>query len=291
MAIVGRILQIGLGAGILAGMAGIGLPLILRARLNSDRVNCENHLREIGLLGMRHTSLPGQGLPEKPREELPAGTVFNKTLAVDERLSWYVPILNVLEAGGPPDADLKQKRPARGLEEILRQVDLNSPWDSEVNTGIARHRLKTAICPARIADLQTGVPQPNNYIAAGGLGLETPALSREEAGRRAGAFRYDAPTPLAAFLDGQHETIQFIETSRDVGPWLRGGAATLRGLAENDLPYLGHDRPFGGCHPGGTYVSRADGSVSFLRDSIDPAVFRAMLTIAGGRDEQPFDAP
>ena len=107
----------------------------------------------------------------------------------------------------------------------------------------------------------------------------------------AGVFLAIGHTPNTAFLDGQHETIQFIETSRDVGPWLRGGAATLRGLAENDLPYLGHDRPFGGCHPGGTYVSRADGSVSFLRDSIDPAVFRAMLTIAGGRDEQPFDAP
>ena len=57
------------------------------------------------------------------------------------------------------------------------------------------------------------------------------------------------------------------------------------------MPYIGVGRPFGGCHPGGAYASMADGSVQFIKDTIEPAVFRTMFTRAGGPDEMQLEAP
>jgi prepilin-type processing-associated H-X9-DG protein len=63
----------------------------------------------------------------------------------------------------------------------------------------------------------------------------------------------------------------------------------LRGLDPAATPYVGPGRSFGGCHPGGVYIAMADGSVLFRKDTIDPAIFRALLTLAGG--ETNFDGP
>lgn len=291
----GRVLQVVLIGLMLLAIAGVFIPLITKARVNSERINCENHLKDIGLNGMRHASLPGQGIPDKIRDELPAGTIVSPKIPIDQRLSWYVNILNVLDAGGPPaiepKAETKKRRSPRGLSEAVQMLELDKPWDSANNSTVAKHRLIAAICPGRTADLSDDTPQLNYYLANGGIGIDTPALTRDRAGKNAGAFRYDQPTPLEAFTDGLSQTFQFVETSRNNSPWLRGGAATLRALDEADKPYIGIGRQFGGCHPGGAYASRADGSVMFVRDSIDSAVFRAMFTIAGGREEQPFDAP
>jgi len=290
MSRAGQFIRVGLVAAGILVVAGVAGPLILRARLNSDRVSCQNHLKDIGLTGMRHASLPGKPLSEQAADELPSGTVPSNLLPPDKRLSWYVYTLNVLDTGPPPSGEpAKKHRSPRGLREALTQIDPAAAWDADANAEAAKYRLTTAICPARTAGLEVGTAQPNNYIALGGLGLDTPTLPRDLSGAKAGAFCFDSPTPLAAFADGLRHTAQFVETARDVGPWLRGGPSTLRGLDEADTPYLGVDRPFGGCHAGGAYVSFADGSVTFLRDSVNPAVFRAMLTIAGGPAEQPGD--
>jgi hypothetical protein len=272
-------------------LAGLAVPFIVNSRVKSDRIGCMNHLREVGLLGVRHASVPGQPLPPGIQKQLPPGTFENPSLAPDRRMSWYLFTLNALDQGVPnPDPKYKHRRPA-GLADALSQFDPKGPWDSPENIRLANYRLTAAICPAQVPQIPPGSPWTANYIAIGGLGLKTPELSMEEAGPNAGAYRYDGPTPDAAIRDGVQYTAQIIETNTDLGPWLQGGPSTLRGLDPDASPYLGHNRPFGGCHVGGAYVSMADGSVQFLKETIDPAVFRAMLTIAGGPNEQLFDAP
>lgn len=272
-------------------LVGLALPFIIRSRAKSDRIGCENHLRYLGLFGTRHAAAPGEALPLNNREELPPGTFLNETLPPDQRISWYAYMLNVLNEG-PPDPDLKSKhrRPA-GLADLLPGFDPRGAWDSPANAPLAKYRLATAICPAQVREYPAGTPVPTNYIANGGLGVDTPGLSREVAGSRAGAYWYDGPTPLSLFTDGLRQTAQIIETNSDTGPWLRGGPSTLRGLDVASEPCLGVGRPFGGCHPGGCYASMADGSVRFLKETIDLAVFRAMFTRAGGADEMNFEAP
>ena len=55
----------------------------------------------------------------------------------------------------------------------------------------------------------------------------------------------------------------------------------MRGFDPADGPLIGDGRPFGG-HSGGMPAAMADGSVRFLRPSIDPGKLAAAITIAGG---------
>ena len=272
-------------------LLGMLVPLVLRSRVNSDRIACENHLRLLGLIGVRHAAPPGQALPTRPRDELPPGTFLNPDLPPDERMSWYVYTLNALIEGTPMADPSVKHRPPAGLGEPLAKFDPTAAWDAPANAPLASYRLAVAICPAQVREYPAGQPVPTNYLAGGGLGLITPPLPLDEAGPRAGAYRYHSPTPISAIPDGLHETAQIIESSTDLGPWLRGGPSTLRPLVVEAEPYVGPGRPFGGCHPGGAYVSMADGSVRFVVDGVDPVVFRAMLTIAGGPAETDFEGP
>ena len=47
-------------------------------------------------------------------------------------------------------------------------------------------------------------------------------------------------------------------------------------------PYIGAGRQFGGLHDGVAIVAMADGSVRFVSESVDPKVFEALSTMAGG---------
>jgi len=78
------------------------------------------------------------------------------------------------------------------------------------------------------------------------------------------------------------------ETSDLERPWTSGGRATVRGLDPSRQPYLGRGRQFGGIHPGGANVLFVDGSVRFVRETVDAKVFEALATVAGG-EELPSD--
>jgi prepilin-type processing-associated H-X9-DG protein len=87
--------------------------------------------------------------------------------------------------------------------------------------------------------------------------------------------------------DGAAATLLLAETGVGNGPWSAGGPATVRGLDPARQPYIGRARQFGGLHRRGLNVAFADGSVRFLKDTIDPKVFEALSTIAGGEQLPP----
>ena len=284
-----RYLRFLLPALVLLVIAGLVLPLVIRSRVDADRVRCQMHLRDLGLLGVRHASTPGQPMPGGPLDELPPGTYQVLSLPPTERPSWIAYTLNVLNEG--PSTPGATPRRIGALSDAISRFDRAVGWNSAGNLELANYRLTTALCPAVLAEPTPGRPSPTNYLAVGGLGPDTPARTIDEAGPRAGAYRYTGPTPDRRIADGLSVTAQILETARDPGPWLQGGPSTLRGLDVADEPYIGPGRPFGGCHPGIVFVSMADGSVQALRETIDPAVFRSHLTIAGGAGEFNFDAP
>ena len=130
-----------------------------------------------------------------------------------------------------------------------------------------------------------------NYFGNGGVGLDTPTLTIEEAARNAGVFRYNTPTPLEIIRDGDglSNTISIVESARDIGPWLRGGPSTIRCLDPQQPFTLGHGQYYSGCHRGRGNFAFADGSVRVMTDSIHPPFFRALLTIQGGEKEEDFE--
>src|SRR5205823_1281528 len=118
-----------------------------------------------------------------------------------------------------------------------------------------------------------------HYVAMAGIGLDAAGRPAGAAGN--GFMGYDRRTSLAAITDGAANTIALMETRVGLGPWARGGPSSVRGFDPADVPVIGEGRPFGG-HPDGVNVAMADGSVRFIRSSIDPGKLAAAITVAGG---------
>jgi hypothetical protein len=78
---------------------------------------------------------------------------------------------------------------------------------------------------------------------------------------------------LADFTDGVSNTILIVEAKREI-PWTK----------PEDIPFnLNGPLPeLGGFSPDGFNAAFADGAVRFISKSIDPTVFKALITRAGG---------
>ena len=262
---------------------GIILPAVQRARVDEEMRRCQNHLRQIGSFAIIHSTLPGEPVPLKAHTFFPSATIPNADLAFDQRLSWYVLILGALEQGPVEPGKPPPKKAPTPFAELMKHIDVKQPWNAPRHTQISRTLLTQAHCPAQ--KLATAADQPAlcNYLGNGGIGADAPALPLDKAGIRAGAFRYDTPTPLQAFVDGDgaSNTISFIETAVDLGPWMQGGPATIRCLDAEKVPYLGLGRRYSGCHLRKGNFAFADGSVRVFSDSTNAEFFRSLLTVNG----------
>jgi hypothetical protein len=271
-------------------VAGIFIAKLMDYRVDADRVRCQDNLRRINFATF-HAGLPNEPIPTDNQRFFPAGTILNPALTPEERLAWYVLALRAMEQGpSNPTPGVKKSARPTPLSDVIARIDLAAAWDAAANAQAARTRVTTLLCPAQMATWPDDQPALTQYVGMAGLGLDVAGLSREQAGKRAGIFRYDERTPLDAITDGLSNTISVAETNRDLGPWIRGGPSTVRGLDPNNTPYLGRGRQFAGLHLKGGHFGFADGSARFIVDTIDPIVFRAQLTIAGGEKDE-FDAP
>ena len=236
---------------------GLFLPATRRARIPAERMQCQNNLHQL-MVGVHtsHDNSPG----EKAGKVFPTGCVGPGT-AADERLSWMVAVLPYLEQGP-----------------LYQQFDMNAGYEG--NLPAARNTVTTLLCPAGREAVGSTT---THYIAMAGIG--TDAAGRQAGAAGNGFMGYDRPTSVAAIRDGTSNTIALLETRSALGPWARGGTATVRGFDPADVPWCGDRRPFGG-HPGGTQAAMVDGSVRFLRSDIDPQVLVAAITVAGGEPNE-----
>jgi prepilin-type processing-associated H-X9-DG protein len=252
---------------VLAAVA-IGLPWLVSNRADSERVRCVNRLRELGGFAAAYAE-PKKNKPLGPAA-VPAGTLVNPDLPPEARLSWVPAALPFLD----------QRRVM--AEPLIKMVNPALPWDAPPHADLARTKLTVLLCPGNLMVPVVGDPELTQYVGVAGLGTDAATLPMDA--KRAGCFRYDAPTPLQyiADHDGLGQCLLFAETAFAVGPWLRGGPDTVRGLADGKA---GMGDTFGGNHPFGGNVSFADGSTRFLTDKMNPAVLRALLTVNGGPAE------
>ena len=158
-------------------------------------------------------------------------------------------------------------------------VATNLAWDDPRQTG-GSGRDYEMICPAGSRPSMTTPIVSAAYVGIAGLGLDAPSLPVTD--RRAGIFGDDRVVTPSDVRDGLGSTMMVVESSRPAGPWFAGGRQTVRGVDPRDRPQVGAGRAFGGLHGNGANVLMADGSVRYVRDSVAPAVFEAMSTMAGG---------
>jgi competence protein ComGC len=240
---------------IVAILIGLLLPASRRVCGAAERTKCYNNLREIVLA--LHSYRLASGSDPSVAGAFPTGCVGPRANP-EERLSWMVAQL-----------------PYLGQEALYRQLDVEKAFAE--NLPAVQTRVKAFECPSSkepaMADAVT------NYVAMAGIGLD--AASQPEGAAGNGFMGYDRLTSLATIKDGTSNTIALMETRSGLGPWVRGGTSSLRGFDPGDLPVGGDQRPFGG-HTGGMSAGMADGSVRFIRSSIDPAKLAAAITIDGG---------
>jgi prepilin-type processing-associated H-X9-DG protein len=259
---------------LLLGVAGLVVTFIPKLRQVSDEVRCANNLREITLFAAHHAKPQPKTAADRLLHEVPAGTVVLPGIVPEDRLSWFVQVL--------PGLDQKRQNTAP----LLEAINQAQPWPAEKNQRAARQKLLTVLCPGKPAEFGPDAPAPTQYVGIAGLGPDAATLALPPppapAPPRAGCFRYGAHTPFEAITDGLSQTMLLGERSTDLGPWLRGGPATVRGLDDSGAtPLLGSGGQFGGNHPNGANWAFADGSVKFFADRIDPKVLYGLATIAG----------
>jgi hypothetical protein len=164
---------------------------------------------------------------------------------------------------------------------LYQQFDTKKGYADNIQA--AQTRVVVLVCPESKEGLASSAV--TNYIAMVGIGRDAAAQPAGAAGN--GIMGYDRQTSLTMIEDGASNTIALMETHFELGPWARGGSSTLRGFDPADLPLYGDDRPFAGHiaysgRPEGMNVAMADGTVRFIRPSIDPKKLAAAITIAGG---------
>jgi hypothetical protein len=245
------------GLSVLAVVAGMLIAAVMRVREAAARSHCRNNLKQIGIaLQNYHDNL----------NSFPAATMQTEGLPPEKRLSWLYELDPFMHARMDPTWGMNR----------------NKPWDIEENFRITKGLMRVYLCPANPNSVDASGFGLTHYVGVSGLGADAARLPKDDPA--AGFFGYDRATKRSEIKDGESTTLAAIETARDNGPWAAGGSATVRGLDSNRLPYLGNDAQFGDWHRGTSATLFADGSVRFLHNSIDPRIFEALATIAGGEE-------
>jgi prepilin-type processing-associated H-X9-DG protein len=234
-------------------------PIFLgKIREAADRSQCTNNLRQLG---------PAIGNYHDFHVAFPQADLPNAALPPEKRLSWIVSTIPFVEANN-----------------IYSRMDKEKSWDAEENRFATEMRLAYLRCPGYPDRPRDSPLAPTHYVGISGIGDNAIALPRDNP--RAGFFGYDRPVKKDDLKRGASETVVVAETSQASGAWTAAGPPTTRGLIPAGPAYFGVEGQFGGNHPRGANVVFADGSVRFIEQSIDPAVWEAMATLSGKGNQE-----
>jgi prepilin-type N-terminal cleavage/methylation domain-containing protein len=281
---------------IIGVLVALLLPAVQAAREAARRMKCSNHLKQLslGLLNYEdtHKTLP------------PAGIDSNA-------MSWLVMLLPYIEQKNLFDKfnftqggwnSFNRITVVKGVKiQAINCPSLTTPRDTF-----------SLFDPANEADVSAlhyyAVLGPNGPNAFGGnQNYETNGVDLAFGFCAAqGAFgqaRANGPTviplsnPLRTITDGTSNTLLLGEMAWNNypywRPWTRGHFIDVRGTLlyasknvrnpiNSRIADGWNDGSFGSLHPGGAMFSRVDGSVQFVRQSIDMGSYRALASRDGG---------
>lgn len=285
---------------IIAVFMGLLLPAVIRIRATVDRIRCQNNLKQIGLACHNYHDSFGAfppGYTAWPNRDSSVTT---------PGWGWASHLLPFIEQ-----------------QAVYNRIHFDLPIEDPLNAEARNTPISIFICPA-----DTDVPAMFNVESAGGQTIaEAAPLSYaacwgegeldEIPGPKEGIFYRNSRVRLTDITDGTSNTTMIGDRawSHAMSPWagavprgvlLPGPLNPWRNTAPAVAPatqlVLAHNRSINdnydkdgslddyfGNHPGGINMLFADGSVHFLRSTIDRAVLRAMGTRAGGEVVDPGD--
>jgi prepilin-type processing-associated H-X9-DG protein len=139
---------------------------------------------------------------------------------------------------------------------LYKKFKLDEPWDSPNNRPLLKEMPKVYLCPT-LANPDGGMTTYRGFTGAGTI------------------FEGKQGTGIRQITDGTSNTIAVLE-ARDGVPWTKPDEMPMN--PNPAVPVVGQ----GSMHPSGYNALFCDGSVKFLKNTINMAVLRALLTKAGG---------
>ena len=282
---------------IIAVLIGLLLPAVQKVREAANRMACSKKLTQIGLAVHQHHDTYGM---------FPPGWVQSP---------FTVPQGQIIQGGHGTFAFLLPYLEQEAVARIYR-------WDRRCqgpdNQTVATTQLKIFQCPSAEPNRWvSAVEDPLNY-SYGGRGacgdyagvreIDTRLVNLglvDRAANYQGVLAQNYLTRLADITDGASQTILVTECAgrpklwragRPVsgiyapgGVWISGTLIFGQGSTHDGATKLGscainctNDREVYSFHPGGANAVFADGSVHFLKASIDIRIFARLVTRAGG---------
>jgi prepilin-type processing-associated H-X9-DG protein len=142
--------------------------------------------------------------------------------------------------------------PYLGYQELYNKFNLDEPWDSVRNRALIKEMPSVYLCPDGV--------KPNSFTTC----------YQVIAGKSA-IFEKDQDIGIADVTDGTSNTLMVVEAKSAV-PWTKPDDLTFDPEAAPSLCGAGS------AHPGGFNAAMGDGSVRFIKDTIDLKKFRWMIT-------------
>ncbi|MFO0878730.1 MAG: DUF1559 domain-containing protein [Gemmataceae bacterium] len=235
--------------------AGLLAILLVKLQAANQRMECSDHLRQLGLALNRYAD---------DRGAFPPATRTPVSAPPADRLGWIAETLPFVGEGTRMEAVYRK---------IFQSISLEHTWQDPANASARQARLRLLHCPGQPGSLDN----TTSYVGVSGVGLDAINRKRDQPG--AGMFGNDRGVRRNEVHDGISFTLLVLETGHDPGPWLAGGWPTVRGLNPQVDIYGGPGRPFGGLHTGITQALWVDGSVRPLADSTPADLFRSHATL------------
>jgi len=298
---------------IIAILIGLLLPAVQKVREAANRIKCTNNLKQLGLAAHNYHDAYGSFPPgaQGPFFALPQFADLKS-----HGLGSY--LLAFLEQ----DSLARQYRLDVSWFDPPNQVVVNTQLRVWQCPSARANRVRDGSLPA-----VTFPPEPFNGIAAcgdyAGVGFIDAVLAsssligglsgpRNEKGDYEGVFGANRTWRFADITDGTTHTLLMAECAgrpqlwqgRRVvanlqlsgGPWASRNLFFGRGATADGTAFYGpcavnctNDREVYSFHPDGANAVFADGSVHFLKASIDIRVFAQLVTRAGGEDVSDCD--
>lgn len=163
-------------------------------------------------------------------------------------------------------------------ENIYRDYDMASAWDSPGNVHIAGQSVPEYTCPS----------VPDGFRDRDGLRFTSYAVA---VGLHT-LWQGDRPTSFDFATDGSSHTLLVVEACGQQIIWTEPRdidlATTPVGInLPGNAPGMS-DGMFSSYHTGGTNILMADGAVRFISQNVDPTVLEALVTADGGEEVGEF---
>ena len=236
-------------------LIGLLLPAVQAVRESARRMQCQNHLRQIGLaLHNYHSAY---------RKLPPGGIEVRPTIPNGKQLAWSAMLLPFMEQSG-----------------VYDKINFDHAFDDPINADAAETVIPTFICPStpRTTELQRGMG-PTDYGGIYGERITGPNHPPR------GVMIHEKAVRFRDVTDGLSSTLVISEDAnfRD-GQWINAWNLFDQAFPINQAPDFENDiRSF---HPTGANGLLVDGSVQFMTDSMDLELLAAICTRNGGEEIQ-----